>query len=353
MDFLPEKGYKRVLVISFYIILAAVCGFLFFKYVLGLVLPFVFAWLISLIIRPMAVTLHKRTKLPIKVLSIIFVVLTVAFLGVLTFLLLDRLFFELGGIISYIGDNSDTYVQNIFSYVNGLLEKTPFLKTFGSKEELFAVLSGYIGNMVSRLSADLPKMIADVFSLLPNVFFVSLILVMASYYFCADYDVVTTFLTSMLPRNLKKAALGIRVRLKSVFAGVMKGYLLTMLITFLELYVGFLILRVDYAFTVALITALVDVLPILGVGTVLVPWAIIKLAGGMYFEGFSLLILFAIVSIVRQIIQPKIIGTSIGLHPLATLFAMYIGFRICGIIGLVFFPVLVIIFREVIVRVPR
>lgn len=350
MEFLPEKGYKRILVISFYIILASVCIFLFFKYLLGLVLPFIIAWLISLIIRPMAVTLHTRTRLPVKVLSIIFVVLTVAFFAVFVFLLLDRLFFELGGIISHLNDNSDTYIQNAFFYVNRLLEKTPFLKTFGSKEELFGVLSRYIGNMIGTLSADLPKMIADVFALLPNVFFVSLILVMASYYFCADYDIVTSSLLKLMPQNVRSIAMGLRSKLKQVFIGVMKGYLLTMLITFFELYVGFLILRVDYAFTVALITAFVDVLPILGVGTVLVPWAIIKLIGGMYFEGFGLLILFAVVSVIRQIIQPKIIGTSIGLHPLATLFAMYIGFRICGLIGLIFFPVLVIVGREVVGR---
>ncbi len=350
MDFLPEKGYKRVLVISFYIILAAVCVFLFFKYLLGLVLPFIIAWLISLIIRPMAVTLHKRTRLPVKVLSIIFVVLTVAFFGALIFILLDRLFFELGDIISHLNDNSETYIQNVFLYVNGLLEKTPFLKTFGSKEELFGVLSGYIGDIIGRLSADIPKMIANVIALLPNIFFITLILVMASYYFCADYDIVTASLLKLLPKRVRKAAVGLRSNLKSVFVGVMKGYLLTMLITFFELYVGFLILRIDYAFTVALITSFIDVLPVLGVGTVLVPWAIFKLLGGLYFEGFGLLILFAIVSIVRQIIQPKIIGTSIGLHPLATLFVMYIGFRICGLIGLIFFPVLVIVGREFLVK---
>ena len=353
MDFLPDRGYKRVLVISFYVILAAVCIFVFFKYLLGLVLPFIVAWMISLVIRPMAITLHKRTGLPVKVLSIVFVILTVAFFGLAVFLLVDRLFFELGGILTHLNSNSDDFIQNVFSYVNGWIEKIPFIKTFGSKEELYGVLSGYVGNMVGRLSEDLPKMIADTIAMLPNVFFVSLILVMASYYFCADYDVVTSSLLRLLPKRIRSIAAGLRSKLKSVFIGVVKGYLLTMLITFLELYVGFLILRVDYAFTVAVITALVDVLPILGVGTVLVPWAVFKLIGGMYFDGFGLLILFAVVSVVRQIIQPKIIGTSIGLHPLATLFAMYMGFRICGIMGLVFFPVLVIIFREIISKVPR
>ena len=127
---------------------------------------------------------------------------------------------------------------------------------------------------------------------------------------------------------------------------VLKGYLLTVGITFLQLYVGFLILGMDYALTIALITALVDILPVIGVGTVLVPWAAVKLIAGANYQGFGLLIIFAVVSVVREIIEPKIIGKSIGLHPLATLFSMYIGLETCGFLGMITFPVLLIAIKS-------
>ncbi len=353
MEFLPEKSYKRVLVIAFYIFLVAAGLFLFFKYLLSLIFPFIISWLIALAIRPMIVILHRRTKLPIKILSLVFVVLVLAFVGTLVFLLLDKIFYELSAIIANLNENSDTYIQNAFSFVNGLLEKIPFLKSFGSQEELFAALSDFVGNLLGKLSTDVPGIIGRLITVLPNVFFVSLILVMASYYFCADYDIVTSFILSLLPKKARGYADKVKINLKDVGIKVLKGYLLTMMITFLELYIGFWLIGVDYAFTVALITAIVDVLPVLGVGTVLVPWAVFKLFAGLYYQGFGLLILFAVVSVVRQIIQPKIIGTSIGLHPLATLFAMYLGFRVCGIIGLISFPVLVIVVKEIILDVRK
>ena len=91
--------------------------------------------------------------------------------------------------------------------------------------------------------------------------------------------------------------------------------------------------------------AVVDILPVIGVGTVLVPWGIVKILSGGYYQGFGLLIIFAVVSVVREILEPKIIGKSIGLHPLMTLLSMYIGLELCGFLGLISFPVLVIVLK--------
>ena len=166
---------------------------------------------------------------------------------------------------------------------------------------------------------------------------------MASYYFCADYEEINGFFLSRLSAESRKRLADTRVKLKQAALRVLKGYLMTVGITFIQLYVGLLILKTEYAFTLAGIIALVDILPVIGVGTVLIPWGIFKLVAGAYYQGFGLLIIFAVVSVVREIIEPKIIGKSLGLHPLMTLFSMYIGLELCGFLGMISFPALVIV----------
>ncbi len=343
MDFLPKEGYKRILVLSFYFVICTLLVFVFFKYLFKLLLPFIVAWCVALVIRPLAEVLHKRTRISKKVLSVFLVLLLLMIIGAFLFLVLDKLIYEFSGIVEYASKNSDLWISDILKYVNKVLDKIPFLKTFGSEEEMLHSFGNVARNILTDVSANVPEMLTKVITVLPNLLFVSLVLIMASYYFCADYEEINNYILSKLSDKTKKHLSNTRFKLKQAGIRVLKGYLLTVGITFLQLYAGFLILKTDYAFTLALIIALVDILPIIGVGTVLVPWGALKIISGGYYQGFGLLIMFAVVSVVREILEPKIIGKSIGLHPLMTLFSMYIGLELCGFIGLISFPVLVIV----------
>ena len=347
VDYLPKESYKRILVISFYCIVSGLALFVFFKYLLRLFLPFIIAWGVSLIIRPLSKTLHKRTGLPQKLLSIILVFIIIVFLGLVLFLLFDRLVFELRGIVVYITEHAEEWINLTIKYIDKLADRFPFLQSFTDEDELKKVFSDIIQNAVARFTQNVPNMLRGIVTLLPNLLFVSLILIMASYYFCADYDDITAFAMANLSPKMKTRLSDVGAKLKSAGINVAKGYLLTMLLTFFQLYVGFLILKTDYAFSVALVTALVDILPVIGVGTVLIPWAAVKIFAGAYYQGFGLLIIFAVVSVVKEVLEPKIIGKSIGLHPLATLFSMYIGLELCGFLGLIFFPVFVIAAKNI------
>ncbi len=347
MDFLPKEGYKRILVMSFYIVLGALLVFVFFKYLLKLLLPFIVSWLVALIIRPVAETLHCRTGIPKKILSVILVLLLIVIIGAILFFMLDKLIYEFRGIVGLLNKNADVWIADILKLVNNVIDKIPFLKTFGSEEEMLASFGQLARNILTGFTANVPEMLTKIITLLPNLLFVSLVLIMASYYFCADYEEINRYIFGMFPQKTRLHISNTRVRLKKAGIKVVKGYLLTVGITFLQLYAGFLILKTEYAFTIALITALVDILPVIGVGTVLIPWAAVKIISGSYYQGFGLLIIFAVVSIVREILEPKIIGKSIGLHPLMTLFSMYIGLELCGFLGMISFPVLVIVAKTV------
>ncbi|MBQ7968665.1 MAG: sporulation integral membrane protein YtvI [Clostridia bacterium] len=347
MDYLPKESYKRILVISFYFIVGGIALFVFFKYLLKLFLPFIIAWGVSLIIRPLSKTLHVRTKIPQKLISIILVLIIIVFLGLVLFLLFDKLIFELRGIVVYITEHAETWINGIIKYINKLSDRFPFLQSFASEDELKKVFSDIFQSIIARFTQNVPNMLRGIITLLPNLLFVSLILIMASYYFSADYDDIKKYILLNTPQKIKTRFSGVGEKLKRAGINIAKGYLLTMTLTFLQLYVGFLILRTEYAFSVALIIALVDILPVIGVGTVLIPWAAVKIFAGSYYQGFGLLIIFAVVSVVKEVLEPKIIGKSIGLHPLATLFSMYIGLELCGFLGLIFFPVFVIAFKNI------
>ena len=115
--------------------------------------------------------------------------------------------------------------------------------------------------------------------------------------------------------------------------------------TFFELYIGLGIMGVDYSFLLALGISFLDALPIFGVGTVLIPWAVLSFITHDFALGFGLVILWALVSVIRQIIEPRIIGGTIGLHPIVTLIGMYVGFRLFSIVGMFLAPAVIIAAR--------
>ena len=143
---------------------------------------------------------------------------------------------------------------------------------------------------------------------------------------------------SVLPPALRARVPAWRQGLRRISWSYLKAYLLLLLLTFSALFLGFSILRVEYAFLLALLTALVDLLPVLGVGTVLVPWALILLLQRQFYTGFGLLILFFVLLLLRQIAEPRLIGKSLGIHPLLALFAGYAGWWLLGFWGLLLGP---------------
>ena len=131
----------------------------------------------------------------------------------------------------------------------------------------------------------------------------------------------------------------VKKRVCGTAAKYLRAYVLLLLLTFGELFVGFLILKVPYPLLIALLVALVDILPILGVGTVLLPWAIIEIAITKdIFTGIGLIIVYLIITVVRQITEPKVVAGSLGLHPLITIISMYAGFKLLGILGMIVGP---------------
>ena len=164
--------------------------------------------------------------------------------------------------------------------------------------------------------------------------------IISSFFFAADYDMIIDVLLRQLSEKNRELILKIKTKGIDVLFKFGRAYAILMTLTFFEVFLGLLLLRVNNAFLIAFVTAVVDILPILGTGTVLIPWGIAMLILGHYPLGIGLLILYAIITVVRQTLEPRVVGQQIGLYPLITLTCMFVGTYLFGVVGLFGLPII-------------
>ena len=337
-------------------VLFAIAALLFVgKYLLIAILPFLIAWGAALLLRPPAKWLSEKCGLPQKVCAAALLVLVFFLIGLLLVFTVNRLLAESGRLLERLSAESDRigdYISGLAERLRNLKEKIPILRDF-SKIEGLEALDGYLDRLLSEtvksltstLTTKIPSLIGRFISALPSFLLFFIISVMASFYFTLDLDTIHSFLKSLLPENLAARMPALQAGFKNFLTCYLRAYALILFLTFCELYVGFSVLGLEYSFLPAILTALVDIFPVLGVGTVLLPWAGVVLLGGNYYVGFGLIILWGAVTVIRQIIEPRIVGGTLGVHPILMLIAMYIGFRLFGILGLLLSPAGVITAR--------
>ncbi len=333
-----EKALSKHILTAAAVILGA---YIFFKYLMRMFLPFLIAFVIAYVLQVPIRVLHERTGIKRGILSAVFVLGVVTFCGVIVFLLGNRLISEIERFVIAVSENSDKYVADFFAFVDSVAIKIPFIDHIGG--DITGAVSDAVKNMIRSATSEIPGVLAYIIGMLPEILLFVVILIMASYYFCADFDSGIEALKSVMSPNVRTAVGRFKRRLKNTGLSYLKACAVLMLITYVELLVGFLMLGVQYAFTLALIVAAVDMLPILGVGTVLLPWSLWCWISGDTYTALGILIIFATVTVVRRFIEPRVIGSGIGLSPIMTLVSMYIGFRLFGFTGLFFSPLAAII----------
>ena len=173
-----------------------------------------------------------------------------------------------------------------------------------------------------------------------------------TYYFTTDPGGVRDSFFELLPKDAAAALSRMRQKTRGGASGYIRAYMLIMLLTFCELFVGFLILRFRYAFLIAAVVAIVDVLPVLGSGTVLFPWAAILFISGDARRGIGLLILLAVMYVVRQFAEPRLVGKQMGHHPFVSLFSAYLGFKLLGVPGMIAAPAVIFVLKAAMSQSP-
>lgn len=341
MEFLPDRLWAKILVISAYLV-----GAYFLLRALGVLLPalapFIIAWLLASLLQKPIAFVSARTNMPRKIVSFVLAGACLAVLGVLTFFAAESLISETGRFIDMLGRCSSELIGGVSALIGSITRKFPHLSSDGMSGEL--VSSGVV-NAFSSVIARISSAAADVFggliSSLPTVLLFAAESVAATFYFAADFRRIRRFISSLIPPSARTRLFTVRKNAVTTAANYLKAAGILMLVTFVEMLAGLSLLGVEYIFLLSALIAFVDFLPVLGVGTILAPWGVFCLFSGSAGRGVGLLVLWGISELLRSFIEPKLVSVSVGLHPAATLVAIYCGYRFLGIGGMILFPVAV------------
>ncbi len=305
------------------------------KFALPILLPFIIAYAISYAVRYGAVKLRKRTRMNENVLRGILLLAGVAGLAAFIWFGISALMRELREAVAALSQSlgsSDSLVEKLQDAISKVAEK------FGFNEELNGSANEIITNAVSQLSTFIAGNAANFATSFPGRGIAAVITVASLFYFTFGYEKTSAAVKAILPEKHKKTICAYAASAVRGLGRFVRSYCIIIGITFIELLLGFLILRVDHAIILALMISVIDILPILGVGTVLIPWAAVSFLMGNSFRALGLLIIMAVIFLLRQPIESKVIGRGAGIHPIFALAAVYTGFRISGIFGMIIAP---------------
>ncbi len=327
--------------------------YLFARFLFGLFLPFALAFVLAAITRPIARFLSRKTGWSLRVCAVLGTTFFLLLFGVLAYLLFLRLFTEVQRLIDFLIEDSareDGSVARVLRIFREWSTRVPLfsrLQELDIVKELIGDPSAYfteqLQKMLSELASKLTAVLAALLGRLPGVLFFLVVTLIACFYFTLDYEKVCGVLERLLPQGLRAHVPSWKQRFSRAFKRCVKAYFLLFLLTFAELFLGFLLLHVSYPFLLAMVISLLDILPVLGVGTALIPWAIFAFLAGSTGRGVGLLVLYGVMSVIRQIAEPHLVGKSIGLHPIVMLIAFYVGLSVFGVAGILIGPMLALL----------
>ncbi|HQD39613.1 MAG TPA: sporulation integral membrane protein YtvI [Bacillota bacterium] len=319
----------------------AVVLFLFFRYLLGLVLPFIIALIISGMIKPQVRWLEQNTKVGrgwatlFALLFFIFCLILILFWGT------SSLYFQLQDLLRTL----PRYEVNVTKLIEEWLRELAFFYN-RLPEPLISSLQGLSAWLYGQVEA-IARSLVNWAVRLPEFFLNLTVSFVAAFFITRDYDLIRRELLRFLPSSWRQPAWQVVRDVFAAIVGFIRSQLILMSISGLVCLVALWMLRVKYAFLLACLVALLDLLPLIGPSAFYLPWAAYHVGLGNYSFALSLVLTLIAGTVIRQIAEPRVVGSQIGLHPLATLVGIYLGFRLFGTFGLLLGPVLVITFKAI------
>ena len=335
---------KFILDVAFIVTVYAVLYFIF-VYMIHWVMPFIIGFLIALLLRPVTRFVNKFVKstgkgVALFVIAMFYVIMAIIIWFLISFLItqitdlvyiMPRLYFNrleplLLEFNDWVVTNTQTVSPDMASTISQII-------TNGIN---------YIADFIKNLSISFVQFVTRLISNFPLYLIAVIFTIVLSVFISLEYDNITAFFRRQLPDRFSETFEEARKFVTGTLWKMIKSYIIIMMITFLELLTGLSILRVKYALPIAAIIAVLDILPVIGTGGIVIPWAIVELVLQNYYLGIGLFILYFVVVVVRNIIEPRIVGRQIGLHPIITITAMYAGLKLFSVAGLLMGPLLAI-----------
>ncbi|HHW67430.1 MAG: hypothetical protein PWP07_952 [Epulopiscium sp.] len=318
--------------------------YLFFRYIFSYVAPFVVAWILSSLIEPMVRWFHKKLKLSRGFSSILSIIIMLIFIGTIC-----------TGIIMKIGEQAQEFAKELPSYyanftqtLENLRWKTESLM-FGLPINIQTFLMDHINQVIKHFSNMLAPGVGkgsiSFVAALPNALFFTIVTLIATFFMSKDKEKMRAFIERQMPKSWVIKMDIIRRDLLGALLGYIRTQLILMIFTSTICMIGLSILRFEYSLLIGILIGIVDAFPVFGSGTILIPWAVYHGITGNLYEAVGLLIIYGVVVLFRQTFEPKVLGSQIGVYPLFTLMAMYIGIKLFGFLGIIIGPVFVIFLK--------
>lgn len=342
----------RAACMIFCILAATAAAYVIFRYLFPILLPLLIGAGVGALASALASKLTKYTRASGRAVSLAVLLVLLSSLVALLFLTVKRLVTELGRLAEGIGEDGGViteFFEKATSIVYDFGSRISALFPGEESAQITERINGYVGELLgdalSSLGTAIPGFLTSILGALPDIFLGVIVAVIAAFYFTLDSGRIRSGIRGLLPSSAERLLSHIKKEAAVAAIGYLRSYSLIMLITFAEIFFGLSVLGVEYSFLIAAISAAVDILPVLGVGVILIPWALYCLVTRDLFLGIGLIILYVIIVVVRQFIEPKIVGETLGLHPLVTLASFYLGYRLFGFAGILLAPLILIAWR--------
>ncbi len=299
--------------------------------------PFVAGWIVACIASPLVHFFEARLKIRRKAGSAVVIVLVIGLVVFSLYLVGGKLAKEAVGLINALPEmweNAEEDFQEIsqnFAVIYNKLPQDVQQRLAGLGDDITA----FFGDIVGSISMPTIAAVGNFAKQLPSILIGVIMALLSSYLFVAERNNITAWFGRVCPKSIQDQYLIVKRSLVKAVGGYLKAQLKIELWMYLLLVIGLALLQVDYVLLIAFLIAFLDFIPFFGTGTVLVPWAVLKILSTDYKMAVGLLIIWGVGQLARQLIQPKIVGDSIGVAPIPTLFLLYIGYRLGGVVGMI------------------
>ena len=336
-----EAKKKFIVNVLFYgiilLIVLLVC-----QYILPIMTPFIIAFAVSALIHTVTKRLHFKKESIRRLVSIIMCGFIYAVVLVVIVLIGVKLISTVADVIREIPQFFTTYVSPWLEGGADTLETavTPYDTMLASWiDEMASSLVKSLTQFVTSFSGKALVWVTSSATAIPSVIVDIVIMVISTFFMVLDFEKVLGFLVKLVPAKQRDLLNTSAHYTKTMVLVYIKSYSILFSLTFMELTIGFLLLRIPNAVVLALAIAVFDLMPVLGTGGILLPWVLVSLLMENYGMAFGILALYLVITGIRNTLEPKIVGKQIGLHPLATLAAMLLGLRLIGLVGMFAFPI--------------
>ncbi|QMV43707.1 sporulation integral membrane protein YtvI [Cohnella cholangitidis] len=315
-------------------------AFLYLLFTVGA--PFLLALVAAIFLEPLTELLMVKTRMnrlaASTISSTLFTVILLGLLGLIGMKLVSELrafFDKLPGMLETAND-----------YIRDLIEQAQRYSSNGSApvpDQLEQWVTNATGAL-TQLSTKISGVLFGFASGIPDFFIFFIVFLVAVYLFTLSLPVMKSSFLSLFEDKSKLQVEEVLVSLRKSVFGFLRAQLLLSIITYVLSFIGLLIIGTGYPLAIALLIVVVDILPVLGVGSALVPWALYQLVTGNVYTGVGLILLFLVITVVRRIVEPKILGDAVGIGALSALISLYVGYELVGVIGVFLGPIVVIVF---------